>query len=337
MKKIGNKKKSTAYAAVICLVVLLTAGIIVLTHHTVNRSNVSFVIDGTEYTKQVVQPLVAVTMVERSLSRTAATQQIYGYMRDMQAAQKAGITLDDGLLKTVIESNNQALRPITKIVLTTYATNKGDRNTYQPVFPKGPTMTPYLNLWLQLVSYHDALQQTLDNAPQGQYKGYSFAFDFSDKIVPERPTGSVPGHGDAALIKIDDAYALKQATLSHEQIVTHKITPEALLEMMKKDTRLGQTDNSVSFSVLLSSQFDNSGSPYLEQDIFYKDAVDYVQTQSRPGVSEVKLAKLTTSKGQRAPAAYYFVVLTKAIKPTGNTDQAFQQNRQDQKVKYYGI
>ncbi len=333
-----NKNIVITVAAVVVFV-----GLIIFFWPTQNNKDTAFIINGTRYSKPLVSRLAAVSLSGASESTADSAKRVFDYYKEEVAAQQLGLVPDENLVKQELANlyPPDAVSP-TSALLTSEIAKSEAAGYYKPDLPKSPTNDPYTNLWLHMLAYHNALKDSYVALSQGIYHGYSFTFDFSGKILPERLDHPTPGYGDKQLIAKDQAYALQQANYYHGQIANKQITADQLLAKMKQDYRLGLKDESISFSTFDSRKIDNSVDPYLQGQVYFKDIANYIMTQSQPGLSAVKTAtvptaKLSTSANDYVPGVYYFVDLTKARKGYPNPEQAISDKINHTKATYYGI
>lgn len=300
---------------VVILIVLLlvAAGLSLINKHSGNKApqDVAFVVEGKDYTKADILPAAKALSNSNGKSLDDAGRTIFNYYKEQKAAQEVGIIVP----QPAIDAQKSLLRK---------------------VFPQKSAVT-----LVDITAYHNALQDYYSNSGQGLYKGYSFAFDFSDRLIPEDLTTPVTGHGDPKLIAQDQAYAKKQADFYHDQIASSKLTEQQLLDKIHADATLGLSDKNVRFTTLDSTSFDTTMNNYLQSQVYHADIAQYILGQTTTGLSDVRLANVRTtpegSTAKFAPGVYYFVQITEAQKGVSNAQGKAVQQVKNMKASYYGV
>jgi hypothetical protein len=204
----------------------------------------------------------------------------------------------------------------------------------------GKSAPKSIQSWDDLISYHRSVVFYYDVLKLGVYQGYSFVFDFSQRIQPTGP-GETPisNLGNPVSIAVDKAYANQMAKANYALFTTHKITPMALLKKLKADSRLNWDGGSAVFSTNNSKV-----SLPLPQQIYYSGIYNYVITQSKPGISSIRTGTVPiSSKPNTVPSSieketyFYFVDIEQASKPLANPELTISNEIAKLKVKHYAL
>lgn len=309
------------------------------------KSKVAFTVEDKTYSKAVIAVLAQIqsNQTEKQSPKEAA-KLIFGYFKEEQAAKELGIAPSEAL----INQEREALRPSLQSYYLSDTQKSDIKKTIsdskftQLKLPKDPTDSPYVNYWVSLKAYHNALNNSLVNLSQGQYQGFSFAFDFSDKIIQPSDDVQVVGQGNVALIAKDDAYAKQQATYYHDQIASGKLTAAVLYSNIQKDFLLGKSDNSISFTARNSARIDSNLDPYVESQVFYQPVAEYINKQAKKGLSNVMVAKVPIVSAAKNPqdyanGAYYFVEIDTVKKAVPQAKQQLIESLKTMKASYHGV
>lgn len=337
-----NVQKAVVWALGIVVVVIAAW---LVTMYVRSSSDVAFTVKDKTYSKALISLLAKIQTTEHNDGQTPkqAAKDLFTYFKEEQAASELGIAPS----QIAITQEAEALRPS----LQTYVLSDNEKSAIektvankkftQPKLPAEPTDQPYVNLWLSMVAYHNALKTSLVGLNEGQYQGFSFAFDFSFRVIPSDPEAPTPGHGDAKLIAGDQANAKKLADYYHDQILAGKLSAPDLLAQIKKDNRLGVVDKNILFSARNSTQFDTNLNPYLDGQVFFEPIVSYIIGQSKTGLSTVRLGQVSKAssaeKTQPADGFYYFVEIDSAKKAVSNAEKQLTEKVKSLKADYNGI
>jgi hypothetical protein len=342
-----SARRVVKLVALAVVMIAVVAGIVLVSLRQVSKTaNVAFTIDGKSYSKALVDVLAHIQSDQNDAQTPKqAAVALFGYLKEQQASQAIGIAPDHGQIEVELKALSPSLLDyaLSKEQTTALKQAAADKTFAKVSLPTGPTSSPYVNEWAYILAYHNALAASYSNAADGKYQGYSFVFDFSDKIIPpviDEP--KVAGYGDQGRIAADQAHAKQEAMRYHDMLTAGTMTSVQLLAATKKDFRLGTTDKNISFSTLDSDLFDSSVDPSIESHVHNQNIADFIKKQTKTGVSDVQVAKVPKVRspknpGDYADGIYYFVSLDGVTKAVPKAQQQLQEKLKTIKASYNGI
>ncbi len=268
-----------------------------------SHKNVAFSIDGKNYSIQDVTTMANFARLNNSETKQQAAKTIYDLYRTQAASQKANIVPTS----SEIQAAYQSLTP--------------PKNNLDKQYDK-------------LFAYNLALSSSYGRYASGDDEGNVFIFSF-DRYVLGAVAGqpAVPNHNNAGLIQQDNNYALQQAQTDYSLYKSGKISASDLTTKIAGDTTLAAS-NSVGLSF-------NSTEGNLIQQVGGSDIYNYVVSQTKPGLSNIRIGqvptKFPTAAGDYANGYYYFVDLKKASKIVVNPGLLVENQENKLKATYYGI
>lgn len=299
------KRLAVKVILLVLLVVLLVWGSIFIRNFS--HRNVVFRIDGKNYSKTTITEMVNFAAKQNGLNKKQEAQNIYYLYKTQIAAQKAGIIPNADELKAATDSLK-------------FPT------------PKTANEKAYVNL----VAFNEALPQTYVRLQQGGYEGLYFIFDFSAKILP--PSGGlkpINGYGNQALINQDKQYADQQAQAFYDRYKQNPLAADDLGQQLESLNKAGFVGGLSRFSSGPAMVTD------LHSQIYYPGIYDYVSSQTKPGLSDIRIGRVETkldpSPSDYTDGYYYFVDIKKAGKVIQNPYGKMKSEQQKLGAAYYGI
>lgn len=271
-----------------------------------------FTIEGKKYSKAAVEKLIKDSNSSIQLSDEQVAQQAFNYYKEQQAAK------DLNLMPAQSQIDEE-------------------KKTLPGAGKQGKD-----NAWLDLLAFHNALPDYFASLKNGIYTGYSFVFNFSGRIIPQDPEVPTPGWGDLQLIAKDQVYAKGQADNYHDQVASGKISAQSLFDKIKKDPTLGLKDNTISFDAWHSARFDSATDSYWQGVVANQSIATYISLQSKPGLSKVQVANVSTTSSAAAiknyaPGEYYFVQLDSIKKAVPDAQKQVENRVKTMEAHYYGL
>lgn len=186
-----------------------------------------------------------------------------------------------------------------------------------------------IKTWHDLFDYHQRVINSYKSLQAGRYEGYLFAYDFGRKITPQYPDDvPQPNHGDPKAIAKDRVYAQKQANIDRNEYKAHKISADKLLSKLKADAQLSYQYGSFHFDS------ESNGSD-LAQQIVYESALQFIRTQTKPGISTVQTGALLLDGWKESKETYfYFVDIMQAHQPITDPAGYIKQAADKLRVNY---
>jgi hypothetical protein len=309
MSSIRVTNKSLKKLAVIFLAAVIIFLICILaSHNTKKQKNVVFTVQGISYSRQYVSSLISYPLSVRGYSaRESLTEQAFSYLKSKQVAEDLNIQPTNG-----------------EIVLA----------KDQSYFPN-ETSQDKSSKWTELVSYNQALQQELRSNSPSIYQGYSFVFWFGH-YLETGPVYTTPNYGNPQLIAQDRAYAQGRANYYYQQLKSGKVSAAAALSAVQNDPKLSFVFPTSTISLSVHFGFDSSEG--WQNQVEYTDIMNYINSQSKPGLSQLLTGKIDSKNdpSKSVDAYYYFVKLTYAKKIPANISTQFSSKLASLKTNYRG-
>lgn len=242
-----------------------------------------FSVAGHDYYAEEVNDLIKYPTTTKHLSRDQATKLAYDYLRRQAAAEQLRLA-----------PSRDAIAAAKQAVL-------GDL----------PPASLVKDPWTELAAFNLALKDELANSDGHVYHGYSFVFWFG-RHWSKSYDYTDPHYGDQKLIAKDKAYAKSRAEHYHQQLVSHKISPDQALREIQKDDRLND-----STELPFSAKFEPGNNKPLESQVFFLDIAKFIEQKAKPGLSKIQTGQSAVVPAPQSAKDYkdtyfYFVDLNQS-------------------------
>jgi hypothetical protein len=299
----GFFKQAAPWFAVLLIIAIVA--VILHVHMANSQKNAAFIIDGRAYSKASISDMATYAAKQDGLTKAQEARGIFELYKTQVAAKKAGIVPNDSEMQAAAKSLNFA------------KTTTGPQQQY-----------------MQLVEFNNALLPSYDRYRQGGYEGDVLVFDFSQEILPPAPgIPPIAGHNDATLIAQDRKYAQQQSEAYYTTYKTGKSSITSLNNELQNKDKVGFQAEALSF--------DSSKSPDLGSQIGYPDIYKYVLSQTKTGLSTVRVGTVRTkpspSPKDYADGYYYFVKLRKAQPAIADPSGTIAAQQQKLQTVYHGL
>ncbi len=305
---VGPKVSKKWLGSILLIIVIGVAAIMVVDK---NKDNTVFTIDGKSYSNQQVSDLTAFPR-SAGLAPEDAARQAFELLRSVKAAEKSGVKPDPKLFESAKKELLTALK----------LQNSKDKNSLA---------------WVDLQAQVNAIEQYIGDTVVPGYKGYAFDFYFGQHIQ-HGPDSKITGLNDPELIRQDKEYAKKQADFYYQGIKGKTMSPEQALRLIYSDPKLTKLPGGGGTT---SKKFGSSNTLDWETEVRNKSAIDYIKSQTQPGLSDVKTGRAAASINQEEkdyPEIYYYFVQLDAIPEVKAVSQADFAKAKDQiNAKYKGL
>ncbi len=270
-----------------------------------------FVINGKNYSSKDVNSIISYPLDSKQGTRDYLSHKVYNYLIRQQEAQKLNI----------VPSETDIQRAKT----TEFGFQLDNKQTSSE--------------WVKLVSYDYALQQNIETNNVSSYEGFSLIFWFAQHLETG-PAFRVADFGNQKLVKQDQAYASSRANYYYGQLKSKSMTADEVLRSVQNDNRLSFVAD-VNKYMSYSTHFGLDNNKTWQIQAWYPDVINYVSSQSSPGLSSIRTGKVNVvnvpkSSKDYANGYYYIVQLDKAKKISNITTNDFSKDTSTIKAKYIG-
>jgi len=280
---------------------------------TQQKGKVVFIIEGTQYREADVKQYSEFITKYMEKDEEQATKAVFELLKYKTAAEKAGINLSQQQIKD-------------------------QRETLDKQYDALNTVAQY-NKWAELESYKMAVELDLLTQPkEDTLKGYSFTFWFAQHFDYVENYTPPEGYGNQKKITEDKDYAKQRADYYHDQLSKNSMTYDQALKEIRADTKLCQMyKTGANFSV----RFGADPTKFWKDQVYYKSVIDYIDSNSASGFSDVRSGKTSIFKSASEDAPreetetyYYFVNIEGK---SSSTKQSFDDILKSLNTEYVGV
>jgi len=252
--------------------------------HSKPKDKVVFKIDGKTYKQSDINQYTSF-LVLTGKSEPEANKEVFELLKYKIVAEKLNFSPD----KDIVE---QVKKEIGKV-------NVGIKDN-----------TEYKQ-WAELAVLRMAIDRVFQAQTNGDaYKGYSFIFWFANHLGYSMDYTPPGGYGNEDLINKDKEYAKGKADYYNNKILKKEMTPDQVLDGVKKDPKLG-----LHFipEANFSKRFGYDTSQSWEQEIYYQSVIEFVKKnhdlkQSRVEIGRSTLRKSANEEPVETDTFYFFVI-----------------------------
>ncbi len=299
-----SKKASVLW--VILALGLAGVGVLIYILLFQKHNSVVFVIDGREYHQSEVKSLTKYRVETEDSSLDEAATSLYEALKTIEAAKKVKLDISDEQVqaqKTQLYQNRNV--------------SDQDRKQYDK--------------WFTILARQSAIHAMFADRDT---EGYIFDFYFGQHI--QYGSGYKPdGQGKASLIAKDQQYAKERAEYYHAQLSSGAMSPDAVLQEVLADPKLGNDNNSTSNH---SMHFKTSEEDVWQSQIYSSDTISFIQKQTTidtPSKIQTIKGKVSPNTVEEVDIKYYFVYMKSLVNVPITSDE-FSQALDSLHAEYKG-
>lgn len=302
-----NRRILAVVITVLSLPLAFGLGVFVAKQSNNPAQQVVFRVNGEEYTREELETLLTYP-ISKGSSYDDSAKKAFEFYKVLSVADSMGVSVSD----EDVESAKKAL------------------------LQQEPSEQAKQDPWINLASKAQAINLKISKDNPSALQGYSMVFWFGQKIEksPESVRALPDGFGDAQKIEEDKQYAKQRADYYYEQLKNGAITPEQVIEAIKQDHRISYNPDT---GYTFSTQFGTKSDISWRNQVFYQDIKDFLATDAKQGLNEVRLGKTGVNGNQDDTETYYYIVsLDKGSPSDVNAAKTFAESVKNLKAQYYG-